>query len=322
MESTGVYWRPVWNVLEGRFEIRLANAQHIRNLPGKKNDRKDGEWIAKSLQYDLVPASFLPPIPIRQLQDLTRTRVRLVEERAAVANRIQRILKDANIKLASVATGRARIFWTPDVGGHNRRQTNVEQLVDLARTTLRRKIPQLRLALDGSLSQRHRFWLRQMMDHLEFLEGKIFVLDQEIDRRSRLYEDAIALWITIPGIWVCSPPLWSPRSASMWSSSPQPTGRHGRTPGNNESGGKRESGKTRRGKAWLRRALCEAWARVIRRTPTSSLSSVARPPDVESNAPPWRSHIPSWSSRVTCSKTGANTRNSAATTSIVCAATV
>ena len=103
MESTGVYWRPVWNVLEGRFEIRLANAQHIGNLPGKKTDRKDGEWIAKLLQYDLEPASFVPPTPIRQLRDLTRTRVRLVEERAAVANRIQRILEDANIKLASVA---------------------------------------------------------------------------------------------------------------------------------------------------------------------------------------------------------------------------
>jgi transposase len=200
MESTGVYWRPVWNVLEGRFEIRLANAQHIRNLPGKKTDRKDGEWIAKLLQYDLVPASFVPPTPIRQLRDLTRTRVRLVEERVAVTNRIQRILEDANIKLASVAT---------DVLGYSGRrmleamiegQTNVEQLADLARTTLRRKIPQLRLALDGSLNQHHRFWLRQMMDHLEFLEGKIFVIEQEIDRHSRPYEGAIALWITIPGI--------------------------------------------------------------------------------------------------------------------------
>jgi transposase len=261
MESTGVYWRPVWNVLEGRFEIRLANAQHIRNLPGKKTDRKDGEWIAKLLQYDLVPASFVPPTPIRQLRDLTRTRVRLVEERVAVANRIQRILEDANIKLASVAT---------DVLGYSGRrmleamiegQTDVEQLADLAKTTLRRKIPQLRLALDGSVNQHHRFWLRQMMDHLEFLEGKIFVLEQEIDQRSRPYEDAIALWITIPGIRRL---LAITLVAEIGVQVDQfPTAAHlaswaGLCPGHNESGGKRKSGKTRKGNAWLRRALCEA----------------------------------------------------------------
>ena len=261
MESTGVYWRPVWNVLEGRFEIRLANAQPIRNLPGKKTDRKDGEWIAKLLQYDLVPASFVPPTPIRQLRDLTRTRVRLVEERVAVTNRIQRILEDANIKLASVATdilgSSGRRMLEAMIEG----QTDVEQLADLAKTTLRRKIPQLRLALDGSLNEHHRFWLRQMMDHLEFLEGKIFVIEQEIDRRSRPYEDAIALWITIPGIRRL---LAITLVAEIGVDVDQfPAASHlaswaGLCPGNNESGGKRKSGKTRKGNAWLRRALCEA----------------------------------------------------------------
>ena len=261
MESTGVYWRPVWNVLEGRFEIRLANAQHIRNLPGKKTDRKDGEWIAKLLQYDLIPASFVPPTPIRQLRDLTRTRVRLVEERVAVTNRIQRILEDANIKLASVATdilgSSGRRMLEAMIEG----QTDVEQLADLAKTTLRRKIPQLRLALDGSLNEHHRFWLRQMMDHLEFLEGKIFVIEQEIDRRSRPYEDAIALWITIPGIRRL---LAITLVAEIGVDVDQfPAASHlaswaGLCPGNNESGGKRKSGKTRKGNAWLRRALCEA----------------------------------------------------------------
>ena len=261
MESTGVYWRPVWNVLEGRFEVRLANAQHIRNLPGKKTDRKDGEWIAKLLQYDLVPASFVPPTPIRQLRDLTRTRVRLVEERVAVTNRIQRILEDANIKLASVATdilgSSGRRMLEAMIEG----QTDVEQLADLAKTTLRRKIPQLRLALDGSLNEHHRFWLRQMMDHLEFLEGKIFVIEQEIDRRGRPYEDAIALWITIPGIRRL---LAITLVAEIGVDVDQfPTASHlaswaGLCPGNNESGGKRKSGKTRKGNAWLRRALCEA----------------------------------------------------------------
>ncbi len=261
MESTGVYWRPVWNVLEGRFEVKLANAQHIRNLPGKKTDRKDGEWIAKLLQHDLVPASFVPPTPIRELRDLSRSRTRLVEERAAVANRIQRILEDANIKLASVVT---------DVLGYSGRrmleamiqgQSNPTQLADLARTSLRRKIPQLRLALEGHISDHHRFWLREMMDHLEFLEGKIFVLEQEMYCRSRPYEDAIALWITIPGIRRL---LATTLVAEIGVNVEQfPSAAHlaswaGLCPGNNESGGKRKSGKTRKGNAWLRRALCEA----------------------------------------------------------------
>jgi transposase len=178
-----------------------------------------------------------------------------------VANRIQRILEDANIKLGSVVT---------DVLGYSGRrmleamiegQTNVEQLADLAKTTLRRKIPQLRLALDGRLNQHHRFWLQQMMDHLRFLEGKIFVLEQEIDGRARLYEDAIALWITIPGIRRL---LATTLVAEMGVIVEQfPTAAHlaswaGLCPGNNESGGKRKPGKTRKGSAWLRRALCEA----------------------------------------------------------------
>jgi transposase len=221
----------------------------------------NGEWIAKLLQHDLVPASFVPTTPIRQLRDLTRTRVRLVQEHAAVANRIQGILEDANIKLASVVT---------DVLGYSGRrilealidgQTNVEQLADLAKTSLRRKIPQLRVALNGRTNEHHRFCLKQMMDHLECLEGKSFVIEEQIERRSRPYEEAIALWITIPGIRRL---LATTLVAEMGVNVEQfPSAAHlaswaGLCPGNNESAGKRKPGKTRNGNAWLRRALCEA----------------------------------------------------------------
>ena len=178
-----------------------------------------------------------------------------------MTNRIQRILEDANIKLASVATDILGSSGCRMLEAMIEGQTDVEQLADLAKTTLRRKIPQLRLALDGSLNEHHRFWLRQMMDHLEFLEGKIFVIEQEIDRRSRPYEDAIALWITIPGIRRL---LAITLVAEIGVDVDQfPTASHlaswaGICPGNNESGGKRKSGKTRKGNAWLRRALCEA----------------------------------------------------------------
>jgi transposase len=200
MESTGVFWKPIFNILEGRFTVLLVNARHLKQVPGRKSDVRDCQWIAQLLQCGLLKGSFIPPRAQRELRDLTRHRTQLVEEKTRTINRMQKVLEDANIKLASVATD---ILGSPGrrmLEAMIEGQTDVEQLADLAKTTLRRKIPQLRLALDGSLNQHHRFWLRQMMDHLEFLEGKIFVIEQEIDRRSRPYEDAIALWITIPGI--------------------------------------------------------------------------------------------------------------------------
>jgi transposase len=197
MESTGVYWRPVWNVLEGDFQLKLANSQHIRNIPGKKTDKKDGAWIAKLLQHDLVPASFVPDTRIQELRELTRTRARLVQERTAVANRIHDVLENANIKLASVASdilGRSgRAMLEAIVGG----ESDPSRLADLAKARLRSKIQRLRLALEGRIREHHRFSLRQLMDHLEFLEGKIFIIEEELRRRSQPYEEAIQFWMTI-----------------------------------------------------------------------------------------------------------------------------
>jgi len=264
MESTGVYWRPVWNVLEGEFQLRLANSQHIRNIPGKKTDKKDGAWIAKLLQHDLVPASFVPSAGIQELRELTRSRATLVQEKTAVANRIQGILEHANIKLASVASdvlGRSgRTMLEAIIAG----EADPGRLADLARAQLRGKIPQLRLALEGRVRDHHRFCLRQLMDHLEFLEGKIFVIEEELRKRSKPYEEAIQLWITIPGVrWLIAVTLAAEIGIDMqqFPSAAQLASWAGVCPGNNESGGKRKSGKTRKGSVWLRRALCEAaWA--------------------------------------------------------------
>ena len=264
MESTGVYWRPVWNVLEGDFQLKLANSQHIRNIPGKKTDKKDGAWIAKLLQHDLVPASFVPGTRIQELRELTRARARLVQEKTAVANRIQDVLENANIKLASVASdilGRSgRAMLEQIIAG----ESDPTRLAELAKAQLRGKIPRLRLALEGRIREHHRFSLRQLMDHLEFLEGKIFVIEEELRRRSQPYQDAIQLWMTIPGVrWLIAVTLAAEIGVDMqqFPSAAQLASWAGVCPGNNESGGKRKSGKTRKGSVWLRRALCEAaWA--------------------------------------------------------------
>jgi transposase len=278
MESTGVYWRPVWNVLEGDFQLKLANSQHIRNIPGKKTDKKDGAWIAKLLQHDLVPASFVPDTRIQELRELTRARARLVQEKTAVANRIQDVLENANIKLASVASdilGRSgRAMLEAIMGG----ESDPVRLADLAKAQLRGKMQRLRLALEGRIREHHRFSLRQLMDHLEFLEGKIFIIEEELRRRSQPYEEAIQLWMTIPGVrWLIAVTLAAEIGVDMqqFPSAAQLASWAGVCPGNNESGGKRKSGKTRKGSVWLRRALCEAaWA--ASRTKNTYLSAQYR----------------------------------------------
>jgi transposase len=264
MESTGVYWRPVWNLLEGQFDVKLANSEHIRNIPGRKTDRKDGEWIAKLLQHDLVPTSFIPPKQIRELRDLTRSRTKLVHGRSAVANRVQKVLEDANIKLASVAT---------DILGHSGRamldamvqgQTDVAVLADMARGRMREKIPRLQLALAGHITAHHRMLLRELLDQIDFLDGKIFALESEIWQRSKHFEEAIQLWSTIPGVdRLSAATLVAEIGVDMQQF---PSAGHlaswaGLCPGNNESGGKRKSGKLRHGNPWLRSLLCQtAWA--------------------------------------------------------------
>jgi transposase len=264
MESTGVYWKPVFHLLEDRFQILLVNAQHIKQVPGRKTDVKGCQWIAQLLQLGLLRASFVPPRPIRELRDLTRQRSQLVGERASVSNRIQKVLEDANIKLASVASdvlgvsGRAMIAAL--IGG----ETEPDRLADLARRRLRGKIPQLRQALKGRVTEHHRFLLGTLMDHVRHLDDLIERLDQRIEQAMSPFAQAVERLVTIPGV--------NRRAAEVivaeigTDMTKFPGAGHlsswaGMCSGNHQSAGKRQSGRTTPGDRWLRQVLVQtAWA--------------------------------------------------------------
>jgi len=264
MESTGVYWKPVWNILEGQFEVLLVNAQHIKAVPGQKTDPKDSEWIADLLQHGLLRGSFVPPRETRELRDLTRYRVSLAEECNRIANRIQKVLEDANIKLASVASdalgASGRAMLEAILAG----QQDPEQLAEMSKGLLRNKIPELRLALTGRVTDHHRFLLRQLLDHLKFTESKMTEIEAEIDRRLRPFEEQVTRLCTIPGVQRVT--AWGILAEIGFRMEQFPSAAHlaswaGLCPGSYESAGKRLSGKTRKGSAALRRCLCQAgWA--------------------------------------------------------------
>jgi len=263
MESTGVYWKPVFHILEGQFELLVVNAQHVKAIPGKKTDPRDAAWLAELLQHGLLKSSFIPPEPIRELRDLTRYRVNLAQECNRIANRIQKVLEDANLKLASVATdalgASGRAMLKAIIAG----EQDVEKLAEMSRGLLRRKIPQLQLALEGRVRTHHRFLLQQLMDHLEFIEAKMTRLEQEIAERLRPFEETVRRLCSVPGIDRVS--AWGIISEIGLNMGQFPDEHHlaswaGLCPGNWESAGKRKSGRIRKGSAWLRRHLCQsAW---------------------------------------------------------------
>lgn len=264
MEATGVYWRPIWAILEGQFELMLVNPHHVKAIPGRKTDAKDCEWIAELLQHGLLRGSFVPPTEIQDLRDLTRYRVELTQAQARVANRIQKLLEQANIKLASVVSDTLGVSGQQMLDAIIAGQQDPEQLADLARKRLRGKIPELRLALEGRVREHHRFMLKEYLDEWRALGERIGRVEEEIERRIVPFEKVVSLWESIPGmnrrtacnlvaeIGVNMGQFPSARHAASWA---------GLCPGNNESAGKRMSGKTRDGNRWLRRTLCQgAWA--------------------------------------------------------------
>ena len=200
LESTGVYWKPVWNLLEGQFEVLLVNAQHIKAVPGRKTDQKDREWIADLLQHGLLRASFVPPTPTRELRDLTRYRARLTQEINRLANRIQKVREDANIKLASVATDALGASGRAMLEAIVKGEQDNQRLAEMSRGLLRNKIPQLQQALEGRVTGHHRFLLRELLDHLYFVESKMRRIEQEVEERLRPFQSEVARLCTIPGV--------------------------------------------------------------------------------------------------------------------------
>jgi transposase len=261
LESTGVYWKPIWNLLEDSFELLLVNARHVKAVPGRKTDVRDGEWLAELLRHGLLTGSFVPDRPQRELRELTRYRTSLVRERTAAANRLQKTLEGANIKLASVATdilGKSgREILAALVAG----ETDSTALAQLAQGRLREKIPQLERALVGRVGEHQRFLVAEQVAHIDFLDEAIARVSTEVAKRVRPEADAIARLDTIPGV---GPAVAEALVAEIGPvPSRFPTAQHlaswaGLCPGNHESAGKRRGGATRKGSPWLRACLVQA----------------------------------------------------------------
>jgi transposase len=264
MESTGEYWKPIYNILEENFEVLLVNAQHIKAVPGRKTDVKDSEWIADLLRHGLLKASFIPPKGQRELRDLTRFRTTFVKERATLINRLQKALEGANIKLASVVTNIEGVSGRAILEAIIDGQASPEAMAELAKGRLRAKRDQLEQALVGRVQAHHRFILQELLCQIDSLDETIERFDGEIQDYCRPFEDAIERLDTIPGVArETAEVIVSEIGVDM---SRFPTADHlaswaGLAPGNHESAGKRLSGKTTKGNKALVAALTQAaWA--------------------------------------------------------------
>lgn len=261
MESTGIYWRPVYYLLEDHMECWLLNARHLRNVPGRKTDVKDAEWICQLVEHGLVRASFVPPREIRELRDLTRYRKAQIEERTREVQRLEKTLQDAGIKLSSVASKvlgvSGRLMLDALISGTH----DPEVLAELAKGQLRNKLPALREALQGRFTGHHALIVGRQLAHIDFLDEAIAELSHQVDEVIAPFAHKVALLDTIPGVDKRTAELLIAEiGADM---SVFPTHRHlaswaGICPGQNESAGKKRSGKTRKGSKWLRAGLTEA----------------------------------------------------------------
>jgi transposase len=277
MESTGVYWKPVWvsglpvgvccankNVLEKTLKLVLANPYQIKNIPSQKTDRRDSVWIADLLAHGLIKPSFVPPPEIRRLRDLTRLRVQVTGEHTRVHNRIHKVLEDANIKLDTVLSDLLGVSGRAMLRGLIQGRTDPGWLADYARGSLRGKREELELVLRGRVTDHHRYLLAELMDELEFLENRLARLDQQLSTCMQPFQAQVERLCGIPGVDLLT--AWTLIAELGADMSVFPDAAHvaswaGLCPGNRESGGKRLSSRMKKGNRWVRRALCQAaWA--------------------------------------------------------------
>lgn len=267
MESTGVLWKPVWNLLEeGPWQLLLVNARELKQVPGRKSDVKDSQWIAQLLACGLLRSSYVPTRAQRDLRDLTRQRAQLCGEHTRCANRIHKVLQDANVKLSSVATDILGVSGRAMLEALVLGERNAEALAELACGKLRGKIPDLKRALTGHVTGHHRFLLEQLLDHLAHLEDQLCRFNARIAEALRPFVDETTMTRldAIPGV---NRETIENVVAEIGVEMQQfPTAGHlaswaGVCPGNEESAGKRKRSRTTHGNVWLRRALCQAaWA--------------------------------------------------------------
>jgi transposase len=285
IESTAEYWKPVFNLLEGEFEVILVNAKHVKQVPGRKTDVKDAEWLAELLSYGLLKASYIPAKPQRDLRDLTRHRVTLVQERARIVNRLQKVLEHANIKLASVASDIMGVSGRQMLAALVAGKTDAAAMADLAKGRMRNKMEALEKALTGVVRPHHRFMIAEHLAHIDFLDEQIErvsdKIGQQIETMSQPSEpDEMPPGDELPLTWaesvelLDSAPGVDKKAAEIvlaemgidmrqFATADHLTAWAGLAPGNNQSGSKRGKAKTREGNRNLRQIMVQiAWAAV------------------------------------------------------------
>ena len=267
MEATGVYWKPVWAVLEDDFELMLVNARHVKQVPGRKTDVSDAAWLCQLLEAGLLRASFVPPKPIRALRQLTRYRKTQIRERQREANRLHKALEDTGIKLDCVASDILGVSGRAMLDALVAGTTDPELLAELARGRLRKKLPALKEALEGRFDSLHALLIGSILAHLDFLDEQIERLSDAVEEQLRPFQPAVELLRTVDGI--------ERRTAenilaeigldmSVFPSAAHLASWAGQCPGNDQSAGKRRSGRTRKGSKWLDQALKDAAMAAIR----------------------------------------------------------
>jgi transposase len=271
MESTGVYWKPIYNLLEGDFSLVLGNANHIKNVPGRKTDVKDAEWIANLLRHGLIRGSFVPERAQRELRELLRYRTSLTQEATREVNRIQKVLEGANIKLGDVASDVLGASGRAMLEAIAQGVDDPKALADLAKGRLRDKLPALEKALNGLIGPHQRMLIQCQLRHLTFLDQEMARLDKEVAERMDPFDESIQNVDKVPGIGIrTAQAILGEIGLDMQRF---PTAAHlaswaGVSPGNNMSAGKRKSGRTTRGNRWLRSALVQAARGAVRTSGT------------------------------------------------------